>query len=45
MTLDMLCITYKKLFVFKFKFKFLQETKPSGISSNALKLLVRCSSF
>jgi hypothetical protein len=41
----MLCIAYKKVIVLKFKMKFHQETKPSDISSNSLKLLVRCSGF
>jgi hypothetical protein len=45
MTLDMFRITYIKFCVVKFKFKFLKETKPSDISSNSLKLLVRCSGF
>jgi hypothetical protein len=49
MTLHMLCIAYKKVVVVKlkikllskkFKIKFLQETKPSNISSNFLKLIV-----
>jgi hypothetical protein len=45
MSLYMLCITYKKVVVLKFKMKFHQETKPGDISSNSLKLLVRCSGF
>jgi hypothetical protein len=45
MSLDMLCIAYKKVVVLKFKIKFHQETKPSDVSSNYLKLLVRCSGF
>jgi hypothetical protein len=45
MSLDMLCIAYKKVIVLKFKIKFHQETKHSDISSNSLKLLMRCSGF
>jgi hypothetical protein len=45
MSLDMLCIAYKKVVALKFKMKIHKETKPSGIGSNFLKLLVRCSRF
>jgi hypothetical protein len=45
MSLDMLFIAYKKVVVHKFKMKFHDETKPSDISSNSVKLLVRCSGF
>jgi hypothetical protein len=45
MSLDILCIAYKKVVALKFKMKIHKETKQSGISSNSLKLLVRCSGF
>jgi hypothetical protein len=41
----MLCIAYKKVVALKFKMKIHKESKPSGMSSNFLKLLVRCSGF
>jgi hypothetical protein len=41
----MMYITYKNVLVLKVDFEFPLDSKPSDISLNSLKLLVRCSSF
>jgi hypothetical protein len=41
----MMHITYKNVLVLKINFEFPLDSKPSDISLNSLKLLVRCSSF